>query len=65
MPAVLGAAAPAWLPDWFGAAVALGALAGVLLLYWKDGALRMGFLASFLAAFALAAAASRWLAWHG
>jgi hypothetical protein len=64
-PAVFDGANPAWLPDWLGAAIALGALVGILLVYRQAGALRTGFLLFFLAALALAAAAGAWNVAHG
>lgn len=65
VPTILSTAAPDWLPDWLGASLALGALVAALLMCWKDGALRMRFLASFLAALALAAVGGWWMAGHG
>lgn len=62
---IFSVASPAWLPGWAGAAVALGGMFGALLVLWRAGALRMRFLAAFVAALALAAAAGRWLAGHG
>ena len=64
-PAAFDGASPAGLPDWLGAAIALGALVGMLLMYRRAGALRTRFLLFFLAALALAAAVGVWNSVHG
>jgi hypothetical protein len=64
-PAAFDGASPAWLPDWLGAAIALGALVGILLVYRRAGALRTVFLLLLLAALALAAASGAWNVAHG
>lgn len=47
----------AWLPSWSGGAIALCALFGALLLFWRSGALRPRFLVLMAAALALATTA--------
>ena len=49
---------PRWLPAWAPAAVSLAALACMLLLAWRERALRGWLLAAFFAALCIAA-------WHG
>ncbi len=49
---------PRWLPAWMQGAVPLAALACVLLLCWRERALRGWLLAAFFAALGIAA-------WHG
>lgn len=45
------------LPGWVGGAMALGALFGTVLVFWRSGALRARFLVLFAAALAVAALA--------
>ena len=61
-PLLLGAAtSPSWLPDWLGAAIALAALFGALMVFWRAGGLRIGYVVLFAVALALAAAVGRLL----
>lgn len=59
-----GAAGIGWLPAWVGAAVGFGALLGMLLVFRRAGALRMGLLVLFAATLA-AAALYGWLSTSG
>jgi hypothetical protein len=55
-PVLLAATSPPWFPDWLGAAIALAALFGALIVFWRAGGMRAGYLILFAAAVALAAA---------
>ena len=44
-----------WLPDWLGPAIAVAALFGALVVFWREGVLRIGFLVLFAVALVLAA----------
>jgi hypothetical protein len=57
----IGARPFVWLPEWIAGGVGLGAVLGMCLVFWASGALRIGFLACFVATFAVAAAAGRLL----
>jgi hypothetical protein len=55
-PVLLRAAPLAWLPDWLGAAIAVAALLGAFIVFWRAGAMRIGYVVLFAVALALAAA---------
>lgn len=57
---VLLKAWPPGTPAWAGGAIALAALFGALLVFWRSGALRAGFVLGFAAMLCLAAVAG-WL----
>jgi hypothetical protein len=59
LPMLLRATTSSLLPEWLGAALALVALFGALLVFWRAGALRLKYVLLFAASLALAAAVGR------
>jgi hypothetical protein len=49
-------ASPSWLPAWLGAALAVTALFGALIVFWRARALRLRYVALLAAALGVAAA---------
>lgn len=55
-PALLRATSLSWLPDWLGAAIAVAALFGAFIVFWRAGAMHNRYIVMFAVALALAAA---------
>lgn len=53
-----------WLPGWFGASMAIGALLAALGVFWRTGAMRGGYVVLFVLALAVAAVLGRILTAH-
>jgi hypothetical protein len=63
VPILLDGSLASWLPRWVGTTIALVALLGVLLVYWRSGALRARLLFGLGAALCVAGATG-WLLAH-